>query len=170
MQRLELKLHPECRCDAVDRIVVTVALERRRLNLHYLVTGRPHLLLIPEVKQQVRADGLWQHTCLEAFVRLPTGAYLEFNFSPSGEWAVYRFEGYREGMEGVEASPAATCEITEHRVVVNAYIDLPKARPLMLALSAVMEETNGCKSYWALAHPGDKPDFHHPDSFVCELP
>src|SRR3546814_3736372 len=32
-----------------------------------------------------------------------------------------------------------------------------------LALSAVIEELDGTKSYWALAHPPGKPDFHHPD-------
>lgn len=42
--------------------------------------------------------------------------------------------------------------------------------PWEIAVSAVIEEADGAKSYWALAHPSDKPDFHHPDSFVLELP
>jgi hypothetical protein len=33
----------------------------------------------------------------------------------------------------------------------------------------VIEETNGNKSYWALAHPAGKPDFHHADGFAYEL-
>jgi len=36
-------------------------------------------------------------------------------------------------------------------------------------LSAVIEATDGSLSYWALEHPADKPDFHHPDSFALEL-
>ena len=44
------------------------------------------------------------------------------------------------------------------------------ADPLQRArLAAVIEATDGSLSYWALAHPSDKPDFHHPDSFVLEL-
>jgi hypothetical protein len=39
-----------------------------------------------------------------------------------------------------------------------------------LGLSAVIETVDGFFSYWALAHPSDKPDFHHPDSFILELP
>ena len=40
-----------------------------------------------------------------------------------------------------------------------------------LNLSAVLEEKDGTKSYWALAHPaGDKPDFHAPDCFAAKLP
>ena len=38
-----------------------------------------------------------------------------------------------------------------------------------LALSAVIEELDGTKSYWALAHPPGKPDFHHPDCFALTL-
>jgi hypothetical protein len=34
----------------------------------------------------------------------------------------------------------------------------------------VIEETNGRKSYWALAHPPGKPDFHHSDCFALGLP
>ena len=34
----------------------------------------------------------------------------------------------------------------------------------------VLEEQDGTKSYWALAHPaGDKPDFHAADCFAARL-
>ena len=40
-----------------------------------------------------------------------------------------------------------------------------------LGLSAILEEKDGTKSYWALAHPpGDKPDFHAADCFAASLP
>ena len=44
-------------------------------------------------------DGLWKHTCFEAFI-LPgeSRCYYEFNFSPSTQWAAYGFSGYRSGM------------------------------------------------------------------------
>jgi hypothetical protein len=38
--------------------------------------------------------------------------------------------------------------------------------PWRLGLAAVLEETNGHKSYWALAHPPGKADFHHSDCFT----
>jgi hypothetical protein len=46
---------------------------------------------------------------------------------------------------------------------------LPGASALRLALSAVIEETDGHLSYWALAHPAERPDFHHRDGFVLAL-
>ncbi len=45
-----------------------------------------------------------------------------------------------------------------------------RGRPLKLGLSVVIEDVDGNLTYWALAHPSDKPDFHHPDSFVLTLP
>jgi hypothetical protein len=47
---------------------------------------------------------------------------------------------------------------------------LPIDEPWHLGLSAVIEERNGAKSYWALAHPPGMPDFHHRDCFALELP
>jgi hypothetical protein len=38
-----------------------------------------------------------------------------------------------------------------------------------IGLAAVIEETSGHKSYWALAHPPGRADFHHSDSFVLEF-
>ena len=48
--------------------------------------------------------------------------------------------------------------------------NLPAMRRRRLGLSAVIEETSGRKSYWALAHPPGKADFHHSDCFALELP
>ena len=39
-----------------------------------------------------------------------------------------------------------------------------------VGFSAVIEERDGTMSYWALAHPPGKPDFHHRDCFALELP
>jgi hypothetical protein len=33
-----------------------------------------------------------------------------------------------------------------------------------IGLAAVIEDTSGHKSYWALVHPPGKADFHHSDS------
>jgi hypothetical protein len=46
---------------------------------------------------------------------------------------------------------------------------LPRNVLWRLGLSALIEETSGRKSYWALAHPPGKPDFHHADCFAHEF-
>jgi hypothetical protein len=44
--------------------------------------------------------------------------------------------------------------------------DLPSGAARQLGVAAMIEETNGRRSYWALAHPPGKPDFHHADCFA----
>ncbi|MDO1558613.1 DOMON-like domain-containing protein [Brevundimonas sp. 2R-24] len=153
------------------RVQLEVWIERQgdRLWLRYLAEGEVDRVDWPAPAGNQRADELWRHTCFEAFVRTPDG-YREFNLSPSGHWASYRFDGYRSGM-------ALADEIVDilglngagDMVALEAAIDLPSGAD-RLGLSAVIEDVDGGISYWALAHPSDKPDFHHPDSFILELP
>ena len=105
-------------------------------------------------------------------------AYFEFNFAHSTQWAAYAFGGYRTGMKIVDELNVVTIETmsddTRFELRASFAIDrlekLPLDTALRLGLSAVIEETNGRKSYWSLAHPPGKPDFHHSDCFVLALP
>lgn len=169
----ELICHPETPSGAVDRIDVAVARPQPGvLALRYTVAGRIAEVRLAPPSEPLRADELWRTTCFEAFVETAPGAgYYEFNLSPSSKWAAYHFTSYRDGMALAELSPPAI--ITGANVThidVDALIYLPpSAGQWRLALSAVIEETNGAKSYWALKHPARKPDFHHADAFVVEL-
>src|SRR5581483_4355265 len=118
------------------------------------------------------------HTCFEAFIAAPgIPGYYELNFSPSGQWALYRFDSYRKGMSaaGVTASPELVIRRGDDRLELDATMSLRDlsalrdARALKLALTAVIEDDGGNLSYWALKHGPDKPDFHHADGFVLEL-
>jgi hypothetical protein len=174
-----LRLHPDFVCPAVSRIVVDV--ERSRagtLLLRYVVTGSIAQLRVPPVTVSACADGLWQHTCFEAFIRAgAASAYYEFNFAPSTQWAAYRFAGYRNGMQAlteiappvIETRSDAECCAVEAFVELAPLSDLPREADWQLGLCAVIEEAGGRKSYWALAHPPGKPDFHHPDCFASEI-
>ena len=133
---------------------------------------------IPSLQPSLRADRLWQHTCFEAFVALEDKPeYYEFNFAPSGQWAAYRFQRYRDGISPADEIPAPEITVRSRADGLNLdaivrldslSITQPEAR-LRLALSAVIEDKNGMLSYWALSHPPGKPDFHHRDSFVLGL-
>ena len=178
--RLSLRRHPDSPCRAVASIEVDVErFHPGALVLRYAVVGRLSNLLIPPVTASHRADELWRHTCFEGFVLAPPDdAYYEFNLSPSTAWAAYRFSSYRSGMRianeiprplnGVESSAAA------YELHASLELDRLPALPTdtiwRLGLSAVIEESNGLMSYWALAHPPGKPDFHHADCFALELP
>ena len=147
------------------------------LRLAFELAGDPAALAIPAQAAPAFRDELWRHTCCEAFIAGDApGAYTEFNFSPSGEWAAYRFDAPRQGMRPLHAqpSPQVACEVLPECLRLRASIDLaalgisPQAR-LRVGLSAVVESTSGTHEYWALAHPAERPDFHHPQSFSLTL-
>ncbi len=172
--RHTLRLHPDSLCATATRIEVDVAHPRPgNLVLTYVVNGRIGDLRLPPVVAATPADELWRHTCFEAFVRPSTGsAYYEFNFSPSTQWASYCFSGYRGGMRVAAeiAAPRIEVRSTAESYTLQAALELDGlSSPLHVGLSAVLEETNGHKSYWALAHPPGKADFHHADCFALEL-
>src|SRR5580704_16705499 len=172
--RHTLRLHPDSHCAAATRIEADVARPRPgNLILSYVVSGEIGDLRWPPVMAPARADELWRHTCFEAFIRASTGpAYFEFNFSPSTQWAAYQFSGYRSAMRIATEIAAPRIEVRSDGVTftLQAALELDGlSSPLHLGLSAVLEETNGRKSYWALAHPPGKADFHHADCFALEL-
>jgi len=145
------------------------------LALRYLVAGRTSELRLPPKAAPARADELWRRTCFEAFLRTPPDpAYAELNFSPSTEWAAYRFDRYREGMSLAREIAVARIDVQTTSQLLTLETELsvggvPADAAWRLGLSAVIEEASGRISYWALAHPPGKPDFHHSDCFALEL-
>lgn len=169
MTKLFLKRHPSSTPGAANRIEAEVGRSAGgALALRYRIEGDIEGLLIPTPAAPDRTDGLWQHTCFEAFVRRAEG-YYEFNFSPSGQWAAYRFAGYREGMAPADIEPP-TVGWNPAKAELDVSLRLPVDASGLASFSAVIEEKDGAKSYWALGHPPGKPDFHHADCFVLELP
>ncbi|HEX8902693.1 DOMON-like domain-containing protein [Vitreimonas sp.] len=171
--RLALTPHPDFPSDAITAIEVEIVRAGpERLELVYLVRGDVEHLLVPAPADAERTDGLWASTCFELFAKAAGGeAYCEFNFAPSSQWAAYAFDGYRAGMrelalETPEIEVAATDDVFEVRVAVEASVLRAGAH---LALTAVIEETSGAKSYWSVRHAAGKPDFHHAESFAVEL-
>src|ERR1700730_8219275 len=70
----------------------------------------------------------------------------------------------------IEVQSSRTC----YRLQASLEMDqMPRLRidgGWRIGLAAVIEDTSGHKSYWALAHPPGKADFHHSDSFALEFP
>lgn len=172
-----LKPHPDTPGPAI-RIDVEVRRPRiPAVSLRYVLSGEVSRVLLPESVRPSRADELWRTTCFEAFIKKPGGGYGELNIAPTGQWAAYEFTGYREGMRGhpgVEKRDSRR-EQDETRFSLAGTFDLDRMigdqpRPWRMGLSAVIEDIDGGISYWALAHPPGKPDFHHPDSFALTLP
>lgn len=178
---LPLQPHPSNARGALRALSVSGALQANgRITLDYLLHGDLlRLRLAPPASRPQRRDELWRHTCFELFAqREGSFEYLEFNFSPSGDWATYRFDDYRTGRSQSEQHSVG---ITLHplgpgQLRIQACAQFPESAPRAaeasgwrLGLAAVIEADDGTLSYWALHHGGAKPDFHAADSFAVTL-
>jgi hypothetical protein len=174
-----LQCHPETRRSPAHSIEVNLYLTRdETLALTYVLKGDIGCLKIPPPQQARKADHLWQHTCFEAFISVEhKPAYYEFNFAPSGEWAVYAFRSYRnsEPLEDEPLAPGIVVRQGGNSLELDAVVRLERLPKLdmqsrlRVGLSAVIEENDGVLSYWALKHPPGKADFHHSDNFALEI-
>ena len=177
--RQQLRLHPDSRSLAVTSIDVEITRPcAGSMKLSYIVTGQISSIRMPPAATSARSDGLWRHTCFEAFARASFEAgYHELNFSPSGQWAAYFFRSYRNGMRVADEITDVPIKVrsSPDSYTLQAWLDLDRFTGLSrdhswrIGLSAVIEDANGGMSYWALAHPPGKPDFHHADGFACEF-
>lgn len=175
---LSLICHPDFPAEAIEAVEVEISFdENRALVLNYSVLGEISALELLEQTDAKRIDYLWQKTCFEVFIGAAgEKSYLEFNLSPSTEWAVYAFEDHRRGMRNPElvTDPKIFLSELSAKYSLVAKLDLRElpgmdSKSLDLAATAVIEEKNGRKSLWALAHPSGNPDFHNRDCFVHQL-
>ena len=169
--------HPTTHCTFVSDVTISAKFAGDgSLSLHYLITGEMAKIVLPDQCQPGAADNLWQHTCCEAFIADAEGAqYREFNFSPSGQWAVYQFAAYRQ--RDSDFAPPAAPRITLGRNANGFELAaslprelLPSQATLILGITTVLEASDGSKSYWALSHCAEQPDFHLRQSFTLALP
>lgn len=169
--------HPDS--PAHDIKALRVEVERQwpdRIRIRYHLDASVDSLELGVPMEAIRTDKLWQTTCFEAFFRKSgEEVYIEFNFAPSSQWAAYRFDRYREGMAELPLAspPELSHEASGTHFALEASLVLPHELgdvDVEVAVTAVIEELGGAKSYWSLNHPPGVPDFHHPDCFVLALP
>ena len=142
------------------------------LNLWFGVSAPMSRFVVPPgAAAPARCDNLWRSTCFECFLKEPgEEPYQEWNFSPSGDWAAYDFESEREGMQVADvAAPYLRTEDNFTWWGLGATLSIPADVQVAIALSAVIEEASGERHFFALHHPAEQPDFHHPDCFTARL-
>ncbi len=156
-------------------ITGNISRHHNQLNLKYLVSNLPAIVILIPTANPTRQYDLWEHTCFEFFLGLKdTDKYWEFNLSPSGDWNVFRFLKYRHNIaeETVFNSLPFNLQQTdtielELKVNLNKIID--PEQDLEVGITAVTENHDAQLSYWALNHPASKADFHHRASFTIDL-
>ena len=163
----------------IDRLHIGGRVSRRAatISVEYRLTGTVNDIRVPTpADPPARRHDLWRGTCFELFVKPASQpAYWEFNLTPDGDWNVYHFDAYRQGMreEPGITQPAIEFSSTPRERLLTATLDLP-ALPLVdgelqVGISSVIENTTGELSYWALKHPAARADFHRHDGLTLTL-
>ncbi|MFC3174425.1 DOMON-like domain-containing protein [Novosphingobium bradum] len=174
METLSLSPHADHAPDRVSAVSASViGLDRNWLRVRWRVADSAGVV-VPPFAGKARADGLWQRTCFELFLRSPgSAAYVELNLSPSEEWAAYDFSGYRAGMaeRAMPHSPDGTIRRGGNVLIFDASVPMAGLPPLPwdVGISAVIEEQGGTRSLWALRYGPGQADFHAPACFAARL-
>ena len=174
MQTHELMPHPAYPPASVSSVRARITgRDANWLRVRWRVDGVQNLV-VPKFSGRGRADGLWQTTCFEMFVKLRGGtSYREFNLAPSERWNAYAFDAPRTGMRELpmDREPDCTMRLGSSFAIFDAAIPADAIPPVNCdyAMTCVIEERGGTKSYWALGHKGDAPDFHEAACFTGEL-
>ena len=164
----ELVAHPQSKGRAVERVHVVVSAVAGDLVVRYVVEGDMERLAVP--RSRLDPERLWEHTCLEMFVGGPSATdYAEWNFSPSGQSARFTFSDYRKRTGHDVAEARVRVEQGSDALVLTARDAFVDHTPAQIGLTAITRDEDGAQSFWALAHPTERPDFHHRGGFAWEL-
>lgn len=146
------------------------------LHLTYTISGEIGEIALPDYQSNnERSWELWEHTCFEMFIAKDDREdYLEFNFSPSGNWNAFHLDGIRKGIKeypgasvSIEA-PVVTTEQYTQKVVVNLEDQSFLGDDTAVGVTAITNMKDK-KEFWALLHSKGEPDFHTKESFILSL-
>ncbi|BAY11515.1 DOMON-like domain-containing protein [Calothrix sp. NIES-2098] len=159
------------------KIAGNIARNVNKLTIQYTLFGDiEKIALASPSATPSRKHELWQETCFEFFLGIKNSQrYWEFNLSPAGDWNVYRFDGYRQGMQEEAAFSTLPFIIQQQAdsLELTLDVDLDKIilqeQALEVAITTVIKQTDVEVTYWALNHRGAEADFHRRDSFILEL-
>jgi hypothetical protein len=159
------------------KITGHIARRSNQLAIRYDLRGDLAQLMIPApAARPARRHGLWEETCCEFFLGVKDSPrYWEFNLSPAGDWNVYRFAGYRQGMAEETALTSLPVSVRRRSDSLLFALELDVGaivaadQPLEIGIAAVIRRAGNGLTYWALTHPGPAADFHRRDSFLMEL-
>ena len=157
-----LMLHHTCNLGPIRGVTASVTASEHGCEAEFRLDGGVSDIVLPRTAASERRDNLWQTTCFEIFWQ-PIGGtdYREFNLSPSGQWAAYDFDSFREGMRDAPVDAIAlACSHDVMTLILRASIAADLPSPAQVALNAIVEHRDGAKQFWALAFPPGPPEFH----------
>lgn len=158
-------------------IKATITINEELVTLDYKISNLIDSVALTSRKTKPqRTIGLWNATCFELFLKNKgANEYVEFNFSSSHDWNCFKFQNQNDELR--EWTQLKKVDITSfrdtnlyHLKVVFLKSQLPSnfqnLERLLYSTTTVIKHADDTFSYWAIKHTDNKPNFHHPESFV----
>jgi|LakMenEpi03Aug12_release.lakeMendotaPanAssembly.Ray.scaffolds.fasta_scaffold90426_2 hypothetical protein len=181
--RFALHPHPATPVRSTWSVEVSTHWSPLGLVIEYAIAVPAGRIVLPRRSESPAArDFLWKRTCGELFVGVRgEPSYIEFNLSPSGDWASYEFDGYRENSRPRPwQGPSPVVRVMQGEGATRLLATVPHAAfhvlrredpaaALQAGFTLVLETTPGDISFWALKHPRAQPEFHDRDGFIADF-
>ncbi|NJL63137.1 MAG: DOMON-like domain-containing protein [Methylacidiphilales bacterium] len=159
------------------KITGNLARNENLLIISFALTGNITEVEIPSPSDNpTRKNQLWEQTCFEFFIGIKNSPrYWEFNLSPTEDWNLYSFDGYRQGMQEETAFSTLPFSIYQSDDCFAIALDfdlskiIPNEQVLDVAIASVIQSKNNQITYWALTHCAEEADFHQRSSFILDL-
>ena len=100
---VQLISHPAHSPGAITAVDAYVTRAPDGLMLSYTLTGDINALVLPAKTEPAAPTTSGKRPASNCSSRGDGAAYREYNFSPSGDWAAYAFDSYREGRREIPA-------------------------------------------------------------------
>jgi hypothetical protein len=176
---INFTLRPFSTASSLPQIEISGRVNRKDniLSIEYQLFGDlSSISIAPPANPPSRQFHLWEATCFEFFIGIPGDRnYWEFNLSPSGDWAVFALDDYRQGLRDETAFTSLPFKVDRYPnyITLNLAFDLSELifleQDLEMSVTTVIKSSQNELSYWAITHFGKEADFHLRDSFSIEL-
>ena len=143
---------------------VIVGSKGKIVSICYNIKGGLENIYWPKKMNPEHGDNeLWRSTCFECFIGSScTPEYYEYNQSPDGDSACYKFSDYRNRQSAFDRPSDYAFSLTADEYECHARIDIPSpyTLPFYLGLAVIIKDRRNELHYFGLSHPNDAPDFH----------
>ncbi len=173
-------LQPFTQDSKLPQIAIDGQIDRRgnSFSIAYNLRGDLDRVVIPPaLAAPNRKFELWEATCFEFFLGIPGEPnYWEVNLAPSGDWNIFALDDYRQGLRNELAFSSMPVKIDRQANLFQLELELDLSKiissvqPIEVAITTVIQASQGELSYWAITHCGKVADFHLRASFTMVMP
>ena len=160
-------------CPHIDNIKIEAEIEikNQKLYLQFSLLGSTDIYTFESFKAIKRADNLWEKSCFELFIaNRISNAYWEINISSTGEWNLYQFDAYKQGMREIELTtqPLIQTQQDQDSFTISFELDIAELNlsdSLNINLATILLTKENSRTFWTI-NPVEKPDFHNQNGFI----